>query len=162
MICDRCAAREKAEGQQRANCETERKRLDKQSQRLTIALTALATLVGKETLDRAMSIFDTVGEVTNLASAETSATSETYITSPSYYTETPEPDVADVADVAWGMDLYTPQLDNATWHVAGSYLPGYGKPDMSLFTEDLYSAAVPEPTPLWFIPMWALTPKRKR
>ena len=161
MICDRCAAREKAENQARADCETERKRLDKQSQRLTVALTVVSTLVAKETLDRAMSIFDTVGEVTNLTSAETSATSETYITSPSYNMETPEPDVADVADVAWGMDLYTPQIDNATWHVAGSYLPSYSAPDMSLFLEP-QAAAVPEATPLWLLPAWALTPRRKR
>ena len=147
---------------QRANCETERKRLDKQSQRLTIALTALATLVGKETLDQAMSIFDTVGEVTNLASAEYPPALETNLSSPSYSTQTQERDVDDVRDVPGGYDwLYTPELDPANWHVAGSYLPGYRNPDMSIFFgSDM--AAVPEANPLWFVPMWALTPKRKR
>ena len=141
MICEKCAAREKAESQQRANCETERKRLDKQSQRLTIALTVLSTLVAKETLDRAMTIFDTVEKVT---------------------TVTRQPDVADVADVP-GRYAYTPQLNPESWHVAGSYLPSYAPPDMdmSLFLEP-QAAAVPEATPAWFVPFWALTPRRKR
>lgn len=138
MVCDKCAAREKAENQARANCETERKRLDKQSQRLTIALTVLSTLVAKETLDRAMTIFDTVEKVTTVS------------------------DVADVADVPERY-AHTPQLNPENWHVAGSYLPSYAPPDidMSLIVDPQY-AAVPEPTPLWFFPMWALTPKRKR
>lgn len=139
MTCDKCAAREKAENQARANCETERKRLDKQSQRLTIALTVVSTLVAKETLDQAMSIFDTVEKVT---------------------TVTRQPDVADVADVPGGYD-YTPQLNPESWHVAGSYLPSYAPPDMSLFLEP-EAAAVPEPNPAWFVPFWALTPRRKR
>ena len=139
MVCEKCAAREKAESQQRANCETERKRLDKQSQRLTVALTVVSTLVAKETLDSAMSIFDTVEKVT---------------------TVTRQPDVADVADVPGGY-AYTPQLNPESWHVAGSYLPSYSAPDMSLFLEP-QAAAVPETTPLWFVPMWALTPRRKR
>ena len=139
MVCEKCAAREKAESQQRANCETERKRLDKQSQRLTVALTVVSTLVAKETLDSAMSIFDTVEKVT---------------------TVTRQPDVADVADVPGGY-AYTPQLNPESWHVAGSYLPSYSAPDMSLFLEP-QAAAVPEATPLWFVPMWALTPRRKR
>jgi hypothetical protein len=136
MVCEKCAAREKAESQQRANCETERKRLDKQSQRLTIALTVVSTLVAKETLDQAMSIFDTVEKVTTVA------------------------DVPDVPDVA-KYEPYTPELNPESWHVAGSYLPSYAAPDMSLFLEP-QAAAVPEATPLWFVPMWALTPRRKR
>lgn len=136
MICDRCAAREKAENQARADCETERKRLDKQSQRLTIALTVVSTLVAKETLDKAMTIFDTVEKVTTVS------------------------DVADVADVSGGY-AYTPQLNPESWHVAGSYLPSYSAPDMSLYLEP-QAAAVPEATPLWFVPFWALTPRRKR
>ncbi len=136
MICDKCAAREKAENQARANCETERKRLDKQSQRLTIALTVVSTLVAKETLEKAMSVFDTVEKVTTVS------------------------DVSDVADVP---EVYTPtpQLNPESWHVAGSYLPGYAPPDMSLFLEP-QAAAVPEATPLWLVPYWALTPRRKR
>ena len=145
MICDKCAAREKAESQQRANCETERKRLDKQSQRLTVALTVVSTLVAKETLDRAMTIFDTVEKVTTVSDGR---------------------DVRDVRDVPGGYDYtpdYTPQVNPETWHVAGSYLPSYAPPDidMSLFVDSQY-AAVPEATPLWFAPMWALTPRRKR
>jgi hypothetical protein len=136
VICDRCAAREKAENQARADCETERKRLDKQSQRLTIALTVVSTLVAKETLDKAMTIFDTVEKVTTVS------------------------DVADVADVSGGY-AYTPQLNPESWHVAGSYLPSYSAPDMSLYLEP-QAAAVPEATPLWFVPFWALTPRRKR
>jgi len=139
VICDKCAAREKAENQARANCETERKRLDKQSQRLTIALTVVSTLVAKETLDKAIAIFDTVEKVTTVS------------------------DVADVADVpgGYGEYAYTPQLNPESWHVAGSYLPGYAPPDMSLFLEP-QAAAVPEATPLWLVPYWALTPRRKR
>jgi hypothetical protein len=136
VICDRCAAREKAENQARADCETERKRLDKQSQRLTIALTVVSTLVAKETLDKAMTIFDTVEKVTTVS------------------------DVADVADVSGGY-AYTPQLNPESWHVAGSYLPSYSAPDMSLYLEP-QAAAVPEATPLWFVPFWALTPRRRR
>tara|TARA_R100001510_G_scaffold1112_1_gene873 strand:+ start:648 stop:1073 length:426 start_codon:yes stop_codon:yes gene_type:complete len=141
MVCEKCAAREKAESQQRANCETERKRLDKQSQRLTVALTVVSTLVAKETLDQAMTIFDTVEKVTTVADGR---------------------DVRDVRDVSGGYD-YTPQLNPESWHVAGSYLPSYAAPDidMSLFVDPQY-AAVPEPTPLWFFPMWALTPRRQR
>ena len=136
MICDKCAAREKAENQARANCETERKRLDKLSQRLTIALTIVSTLVAKETLDRAMAIFDTVEKVTTVS------------------------DVPDVPDVAGGY-AYTPQLNPESWHVAGSYLPSYAPPDMSFFLEP-QAAAVPEATPLWLMPYWALAPRRKR
>ena len=136
MICEKCASREKAENQARANCETERKRLDKQSQRLTIALSVVSTLVAKETLDQAMSIFNTVENVTAVADV---------------------PDVPDVAEY----ETYTPQLNPESWHVAGSYLPSYSAPDMSLFLEP-QAAAVPEATPLWFVPMWALTPRRKR
>lgn len=141
MTCDKCAAREKAENQARANCETERKRLDKQSQRLTIALTVVSTLVAKETLDQAMAIFDTVEKVT---------------------TVTRQPDVADVADVAGGY-AYTPQLNPESWHVAGSYLPSYAPPDMDMsLLYEPQAAAVPEATPLWFVPFWALTPRRQR
>ena len=139
MICDRCAAREKAENQARADCETERKRLDKQSQRLTIALTVVSTLVAKETLDEAMTIFDTVEKVTTVADGR---------------------DVRDVRDVPGGY-AYTPQLNPESWHVAGSYLPSYSAPDMSLYLEP-QAAAVPEATPLWLLPAWALTPRRKR
>ena len=136
MICDKCAAREKAENQARANCETERKRLDKLSQRLTIALTIVSTLVAKETLDRAMAIFDTVEKVTTVS------------------------DVSDVADVPERY-AHTPQLNPENWHVAGSYLPSYAPPDMSFFLEP-QAAAVPEATPLWLMPYWALAPRRKR
>ena len=141
MICDKCAAREKADSQARTNCENERKRLDKQSHRLTIALTAVSTLVAKETLDKAMTIFDTVDKVATVADVS---------------------DVADVADVPGGY-AYTPQLNPESWHVAGSYLPSYAPLDMdkSLFLEP-QAAAVPEATPAWFVPFWALTPRRKR
>ena len=135
MICEKCAAREKADSQARANCETERKRLDKQSQRLTVALSVVSTLVAKETLDKAMTVFDTVEKVTTVS------------------------DVSDVADVPQGY-AYTPQLNPESWHVEGSYLPSYSAPDMSLYVEP-YAAAVPEATPLWFVPFWALTTRRK-
>ncbi len=75
MVCDKCAAREKAESQERATCQQERKRLDVQSKRLTIMLTVLSTIVGKEVLDEAMGIFNTVGEVTQVAAAEPPAPS---------------------------------------------------------------------------------------
>jgi|TARA_R100001086_G_C11789095_1_gene245707 hypothetical protein len=136
VICDKCAAREKAENQARANCETERKRLDKLSQRLIIALTIVSTLVAKETLDKAMAIFDTVEKVTTVS------------------------DVPDVADVPERY-VHTPQLNPETWHVAGSYLPSYAPPDMSILLEP-QAAAVPEATPLLLLPYWALTPRRKR
>ena len=139
MICPKCEARDKAERAEREICEKERKRLDKQSQRLTVALTVVSTLVAKETLDQAMTIFDTVEKVTTVADAR---------------------DVRDVRDVSGGDDN-TPQVNPESWHVAGSYLPSYSAPDMSLFIEPQY-AAVPEATPLWFVPMWALTPRRKR
>ena len=66
MTCDKCAAREKAEARERESCNQERERLDTQSKRLTIMLTVLSTLVGKEILDKAAGIFDVVGEVSSL------------------------------------------------------------------------------------------------
>ena len=141
MVCDKCAAREKAESQERATCQQERKRLDVQSKRLTIMLTVLSTLVGKEVLDEAMGIFNTVGEVTQVAAAEPPA--------PSGFDGSRSED----------MTLLTSMTFPDGWEpMPNSYLPGYEAPDLSLAVE---AALLPE-SPSLFLALLALQPNRKR
>ena len=143
MVCDKCAAREKAESQERATCQQERKRLDVQSKRLTIMLTVLSTIVGKEVLDEAMGIFNTVGEVTQVAAAEPPA--------PSGFDGSRSED----------MTLLTSMTFPDGWEpMPNSYLPGYYEaPDMSFIAQE--SALLPE-SPSLFLALLALQPNRKR
>ena len=159
MTCDKCAAREKAEARERESCNQERERLDTQSKRLTIMLTVLSTLVGKEILDKAAGIFDVVGEVSSLT--DSSFGGEDYSTS--FASVTRQPDVPDVADVAGGRgtdpDILSPW---AVPPLPGSYLPGFYKPTpLYLFAGSQTASVVPE-SPGLFLALLALKPRRKR
>ena len=142
MTCEKCAAREKAESQERTTCQQERKRLDVQSKRLTIMLTVLSTIVGKEALDEAMSIFNTVGEVVQVSDAGGS--------DPVAYAST-TPD---------NLTLLTSMTFPDSWDpMPNSYLPGYKAPDLSLVVHE--AALLPE-SPSLFLALLALQPNRKR
>ena len=141
MTCEKCAAREKTETRERESCQQERKRLDVQSKRLTIMLTVLSTIVGKEALDEAMGIFNTVGEVVQVADAGGS--------DPVTYAST-TPD---------NLTLLTSLTFPDGWNpMPNSYLPGYQAPDMALFQE---TTLLPE-SPSLFLALLALQPNRKR
>jgi hypothetical protein len=142
VTCEKCAAREKAETRERESCQQERKRLDVQSKRLTIMLTVLSTIVGKEALDEAMGIFNTVGEVVEVVDAKDP--------NPTRYAST-TPD---------NLTLLTSTTFPKSWDpMPNSYLPGYRAPDMSLAVQE--AALLPE-SPSLFLALLALQPNRKR
>jgi predicted metalloprotease len=141
VTCEKCAAREKTETRERESCQQERKRLDVQSKRLTIMLTVVSTIVGKEVLDEAMSIFNTVGEVVQVADAKPA-------TSPVFNRTTPD-----------NLTLLTSLTLPDSWEpMPNSYLPGYQAPNMTLFQE---ATLLPE-SPSLFLALLALQPNRKR
>jgi hypothetical protein len=142
VTCEKCAAREKAETRERESCQQERKRLDVQSKRLTIMLTVLSTIVGKEALDEAMSIFNTVGEVVEVVDAKDPNPTRYASTTPNNLT------------------LLTSTTFPKSWDpMPNSYLPGYRAPDMSLAVQE--AALLPE-SPSLFLALLALQPNRKR
>jgi hypothetical protein len=142
VTCEKCAAREKAETRERESCQQERKRLDVQSKRLTIMLTVLSTIVGKEALDEAMGIFNTVGEVVEVVDAKDPNPTRYASTTPNNLT------------------LLTSTTFPKSWDpMPNSYLPGYRAPDMSLAVQE--AALLPE-SPSLFLALLALQPNRKR
>lgn len=60
MTCPACEKRVQQEQRDASNCKQEVKQLEAKSVRLTIVLTALSTLVGKELLDEALTFADSI------------------------------------------------------------------------------------------------------
>ena len=105
-------------------------------------LTVVSTIVGKEVLDEAMSIFNTVGEVVQVSDAGNSAPA-------TYASTTPD-----------NLTLLTSMTFPDSWDpMPNSYLPGYEAPDPSLFVHE--AALLPE-SPSLFLALLALQPNRKR
>lgn len=60
MACPECEKRQARDSKSASDCQQTVKQLEAKSARLTIALTVLSTLVGKELLDEAIGLTDTI------------------------------------------------------------------------------------------------------
>ena len=63
MSCPECQKRQAEEQKQLSDCESRCKEISAKNQRLTLALTVVSTLVGKESLDFALGLSTTIGSV---------------------------------------------------------------------------------------------------
>lgn len=64
MTCPVCEKRKAQELRQLSDCEARCKEMSTKNQRLTLALTVLATLAGKESIDLALGLSSSLGELT--------------------------------------------------------------------------------------------------
>lgn len=63
MTCPECQKRQAEEKKQLSDCESRCKEISAKNQRLTLALTVVSTLAGKESLDFALGLSTTIGSV---------------------------------------------------------------------------------------------------
>tara|TARA_R100001591_G_scaffold62129_1_gene71598 strand:+ start:1106 stop:1711 length:606 start_codon:yes stop_codon:yes gene_type:complete len=63
MSCPECQKRQAEEQKQLSDCESRCKEISAKNQRLTLALTVVSTLAGKESLDFALGLSTTIGSV---------------------------------------------------------------------------------------------------
>lgn len=63
VSCPKCEERQAEESQKLSDCESRCKEINAKNQRLTLALTVVATLAGKESLDFALGLSTTIGSI---------------------------------------------------------------------------------------------------
>lgn len=68
MSCPACEKRQAQEARQLSDCESKCREMSKKNQRLTLALTVMATLLGKESLDLALGLSSSLDAFTSEAS----------------------------------------------------------------------------------------------
>ena len=68
MPCELCEKRQAEELQKLSDCEGRCKEISAKNQRLTLALTVVSTLVGKESLDFALGLSTTIGSIAAVTS----------------------------------------------------------------------------------------------
>ena len=80
--CPDCAKRQAQEKRDLSDCESRCQEMQAKNQRLTLALTVLATLLGKESLDFALGLSSTIEQIAQAEEVESMQGDVAYVPSP--------------------------------------------------------------------------------
>ena len=160
MSCPECQKRQVEEQKQLADCEGRCKEINAKNQRLTLALTVVSTLAGKETLDYALGLSSSLGAITSMRDTAGGDLAQGLDVVDQDGSLSPEAQASDVVSeelprIVKGAGIPSHYLFNNQAYPVGSYLP-----DASVLVSDTYESPVitfQEYDVIGDVPVWITT-----
>tara|TARA_R100000406_G_scaffold79342_1_gene60344 strand:+ start:153 stop:758 length:606 start_codon:yes stop_codon:yes gene_type:complete len=142
MTCPACEKRQAEELQKLSDCEGRCKEISVKNQRLTLALTVVSTLAGKETLDYALGLSSSLGAITSMRETPGGNLAQGLDVIDQDGSLSPEAQASDVVTeelprLVEGAGIPTHNLFDNQAYPVGSYLP-----DASVLVSDSYESSV--------------------
>lgn len=160
MSCPECQKRQVEEQKQLSDCESRCKEINAKNQRLTLALTVVSTLAGKETLDYALGLSSSIGAITSMRETAGGDRAQGFDIVDQDGSLSPEAQASNVVSeelprLVKGAGIPSHYLFNDQAYPVGSYLP-----DASVLVSDPYESSLitfQEYDVIADVPIWITT-----